>query len=68
MFGALPLFYLLMVFDIFVIFVDAHTKLIWFYPHGAKSIVFHQFQVLVERQFSCKIKSVQTDWVVNIIN
>jgi histone deacetylase 1/2 len=24
--------------------------------------VFHQFQTLVERQFSLKIKSVQTDW------
>jgi histone deacetylase 1/2 len=24
--------------------------------------VFHQFQVLVERQFSCKIKSIQTNW------
>jgi hypothetical protein len=24
--------------------------------------VFHQFQVFVERQFSCKIKSVQTGW------
>jgi len=24
--------------------------------------IFHHFQTLVERQFSCKIKSVQTDW------
>jgi histone deacetylase 1/2 len=49
----------------FVIFVDAHTKFIWFYPFGAKSDVynvFHQFQVLVEWQFSCKIKSVQ-NWL-----
>jgi histone deacetylase 1/2 len=48
-----------------VIFVDAHIKFIWFYPFNAKSDVynvFHQFQVLVEWQFSCKIKSVQTDW------
>jgi len=32
---------------------------------SAKSDVFnmfHKFQVLVERQFSCKIESVQTDW------
>jgi histone deacetylase 1/2 len=51
-------------FCYFVIFVDAHTKFNWFYPLSAKSEVFnvfHQFQVLVERQFSCKIKSVQTD-------
>jgi histone deacetylase 1/2 len=38
-------------FRYFVIFVDAHTKFIWFYPLSAKSDVFnvfHQFQVLVE--------------------
>jgi len=47
-----------------VIFVDAYTKYLWFYPLVAKSdvySVFHQFQTLVERQFSLKIKSVQTD-------
>ena len=52
-------------FRYFVIFVDAHTKFIWFYPLTAKSdvfAIFHQFQALVERQFSLKIKSVQTDW------
>ena len=52
-------------FCYFVIFVDAHTKFIWFYPLVLKSDVFnvfHQFQVFVERQFSRKIKSVQTDW------
>jgi histone deacetylase 1/2 len=52
-------------FRYFVIFVDAHTKFIWFYPMVAKSDVFnifHQFQALVECQFSLKIKSVQTDW------
>jgi hypothetical protein len=35
-----------------MIFMDAHTKFIWFYPLGAKYDVFnvfHQFQVLVER-------------------
>jgi hypothetical protein len=45
--------------------VDAHTKFIWFYPIAIKSDVFNvfqQFQVLVERQFSRKIKIVQTDW------
>jgi histone deacetylase 1/2 len=52
-------------FRYFFIFVDAHTKFIWFYLMVAKSNVFHifhQFQTLVERQFSLKIKSVQTDW------
>jgi len=52
-------------FCYFVIFMDAHTKFIWFYPLVLKSDVFnvfHQFQVFVERQFSRKIKSVQTDW------
>jgi hypothetical protein len=45
--------------------VDAHKKFIWFYPIAVKSDVFNvfqQFQVLVERQFSQKIKTVQTDW------
>jgi histone deacetylase 1/2 len=49
----------------FIIFVDAYTKYVWYYPLVAKSdvySVFHQFQTLVERQFSLKIKSVQTDW------
>ncbi|KAJ6969913.1 hypothetical protein NC653_034466 [Populus alba x Populus x berolinensis] len=52
-------------FCYFVIFVDAHTKYIWYYPLVAKSDVFstfQRFQTLVERQFSLKIKSVQTDW------
>ena len=58
-------------FRYFMMFVDAHTKFIWFYPLGAKSdvfTVFHQFQVLVERQFSCKIKQFKLTGVVNIIN
>ena len=49
----------------FVIFVDTHTKYIWYYPLVAKSdvySVFHQFQTLVEHQFSLKIQSVQTNW------
>ena len=52
-------------FHYFVIFMDAHTKFIWFYPLVAKSdmfAIFHQFQALVKRQFSLKIKSVQIDW------
>jgi len=51
-------------FHFFVIFVDAHTKHIWYYPLVVKSNVFftfQRFQTLVERQFSLKIKSVQTD-------
>ena len=52
-------------FIILLFFLDAHTKFIWFYLLVAKSdafVIFHQFQVLVERQFSLKIKSVQTNW------
>jgi len=52
-------------FRYFVIFVNAHTKHIWYYPLVAKSDVFPTFQcfqTLVKRQFSLKIKSVQTDW------
>ena len=60
MFGAL-----LLCFHYFVIFIDAHTKYIWYYPLVAKSDVFsifQRFQLLVEHQFSHKIKFVQTDW------
>jgi histone deacetylase 1/2 len=52
-------------FRYFVIFIDTHRKHIWYYLLIAKSNVFatfHHFQVLVERQFSCKIKFVQPDW------
>jgi len=48
----------------FVIFVDVHLKFSWFYPiiiNFAAFNVFHQFHVFVERQFSHKIKFVQTD-------
>ena len=48
----------------FFIFVNAYTKYVWYYPLVTKSdvySVFHQFQTLVKRQFSLKIKSVQTD-------
>jgi len=48
-------------FCYFVIFVDAYTKFIWFYPLVAKSdvlAIFHQFQALIECQFSLKIKYV----------
>jgi hypothetical protein len=39
----------------FVIFIDMHTKHIWYYPFIVKSNVFstfHRFEVLVKRQFS----------------
>jgi histone deacetylase 1/2 len=52
-------------FRYFVIFVNAHTKHIWYYPLVAKSDVFstfQRFQTLIERQYSLKIKSIQTDW------
>jgi histone deacetylase 1/2 len=49
-------------FRYFVIFIDTHTKNIWYFLLVAKSDVFsifQHFQVLVECQFSRKIKSVQ---------
>jgi histone deacetylase 1/2 len=52
-------------FHYFVIFIDVYIKYIWYYPLVVKSDVFsifQHFQLLVERQFSRKIKSVQTDW------
>jgi hypothetical protein len=52
-------------FCYFVIFIDTHTKHIWYYPLVDKSNVFsifHRFQTLDERLFSRKIKSVQIDW------
>ena len=48
-----------------VIFIDAHTKHIWYYPLVAKFDVFftfQHFQTLVERRFSFKIKYVQIYW------
>jgi histone deacetylase 1/2 len=65
MYGALLPFFSSNGYRYFVIFVNAHTKYIWYYPFVAKSDVysiFHQFQTLVERQFSLKIQSVQTNW------
>jgi hypothetical protein len=52
-------------FYYFVIFVDAHTKYIWYYLFVAKSdvfSVFHRFQAFVEVQFLGKNKSIQTGW------
>jgi len=52
-------------FRYFVISIDAHIKYMWYFPLVAKSDVFsifQRFQVLVEHQFSRKIKFVQTNW------
>ena len=49
----------------YVSFLDHYSKYTWLYPIPQKSDVykvFCSFQKLVERQFNCKIKSVQTDW------
>ena len=49
----------------FVIFIDAHTKYVWYYPLIAKTdvySVFHRFKNFVERQFSLQIKSIQINW------
>lgn len=49
----------------FVIFLDVYSKFLWYFPLQLKSDVFPifiQFQKMVERQFSTKIKQVQTDW------
>jgi len=49
----------------YVSFVDHFSKFTWLYPISTKSSVmsiFCSFQKLVERQFNCKIKSIQTDW------
>jgi len=65
MFGALILCFPLMVFVTLLFFVDTYTKHVWYYPLVVKYdvfLTFLHFQVLVERQFSWKIKSVQTDW------
>lgn len=49
----------------YVTFLDAHTKYTWIYLLHNKSEVlstFLQFKKLVELQFECKIKAVQSDW------
>ena len=50
----------------YVSFVDHFSKYTWLFQISAKSSVmqiFCSFQKLVERQFNCKIKSIQTNWV-----
>lgn len=49
----------------FVLFVDDYSRYMWVYPMARKSdmfILFKQFITMVERQFSSKVKTVQTDW------
>jgi len=49
----------------YVSFIDDHTKYVWVYFLRHKSEVFQcfrDFQNLVERQFSRKIRTIQTEW------
>jgi hypothetical protein len=53
----------------YVSFIDDHSKFIWIYLLRHKSEVFQRFkdfQNLVGRQFGHKIRTMQTDWGVNI--
>jgi len=49
----------------YVSFIDDYSKFTWVYFLRHKSEVFQtfkEFQQLVERQFNCKILTMQTDW------
>nr|KAJ0211326.1 hypothetical protein LSAT_V11C400226510 [Lactuca sativa] len=49
----------------FLLCVDDFSRFMWIFPLKRKSDVFDvfkQFLIITERQFSTKIKSVQTDW------
>ncbi|KAJ0610987.1 putative RNA-directed DNA polymerase [Helianthus annuus] len=49
----------------FLLIVDHFTKFMWIFPIKQKSDVldtFKRFIIMVERQFSTKIKAVQSDW------
>jgi hypothetical protein len=51
-------------FKYFVLFVDDYTRYMWYYPMRAKSdlyAIFDKFRSLVERSFSRKIISFQSD-------
>ena len=53
----------------YVSFIDDFSKFTWIYLLRYKSKVFqkfHEFQVMVERQFDRKILAMQTDWEGNI--
>lgn len=48
----------------YIIFVDDFARYTWFYPLHLKSEVYNcfvKFKMLVENQFSCKIRQVQSD-------
>lgn len=52
-------------FRFYLSFVDAFSRSTWLYPLKSKSetfTVFQHFKTMVELQFGCKIKSVQSDW------
>ena len=58
-------------FRYFVIFIDVHTKHIWYYPLVAKSdmfSIFHSFQTLVERQFHVRLNLFKLIGVMNIVS
>ena len=49
----------------YVSFIDNFSKFLWLFPMKLKSDVeniFLQFQAYVEKQFSHKIKAIQSDW------
>lgn len=49
----------------YVSFIDDFSKFVWIYLLRHKSEVFQcfkDFQCLAERQFNCKIGTVQSDW------
>jgi hypothetical protein len=51
--------------DYYVSFIDDFSKYIWIYLLKKKSDVYQvflNFQNFVERQFQCKIKTMQTNW------
>jgi hypothetical protein len=66
MFGALLLYFSLMVFvTLLFLLMCIQYIYVWYYPLVVKSdvfFIFQHFQVLVRCQFSCKIKFVQIDW------
>lgn len=48
----------------FIVFVDDYSRCTWYFPMHLKYdlyAIFYQFRALVERQFSCQIKSIQSD-------
>lgn len=49
----------------FLLCVDHHSRYMWYFPMSQKSDVqnlFRNFVTMVERQFSTKLKRIQTDW------